>query len=152
MIYWFNWTLSALVSTLRLGAGRSPTQTMDHDPMPVLYEFEACPFCRIARESISEAGLIVHVKPCPKRGLRYRPDVTMLGGKTQFPYLVNTKTGDGQYESRDIARLTESVAGRQRPWVQWLGPINMLSSFYSNLLRLYSGGRAEAIILQRFFR
>ncbi|MEM7661568.1 MAG: glutathione S-transferase N-terminal domain-containing protein [Pseudomonadota bacterium] len=108
--------------------------------MPVLYEFEACPFCRIARESISEAGLATHVKPCPKRGLRFRPDVTMLGGKAQFPYLVNTDTGEGRYESADIARQAEALAQRQRPLVHWLGPFNKILSFYSNLLRFYSGG------------
>ncbi|MEO1475674.1 MAG: glutathione S-transferase, partial [Pseudomonadota bacterium] len=83
MFYWVNWALSATVSLLRLGAGHAPAETLSHKPVPVLYEFEACPFCRIARESISEAGLLVHVKPCPKRGLRFRPDVTMLGGKAQ---------------------------------------------------------------------
>ncbi|MEM7004800.1 MAG: glutathione S-transferase N-terminal domain-containing protein [Pseudomonadota bacterium] len=140
MFYWLNLTLSAAVSALRLGAGYSPDQTISHEPMPVLYEFEACPFCRITRESISEAGLVVHVKPCPKNGLRYRPDVTMLGGKAQFPFMVNTLTGEGQYESADIARQTESLAGRKRPWVHWLGPINTLSSFYSNLFRFYNGG------------
>ncbi|MEM9667697.1 MAG: glutathione S-transferase N-terminal domain-containing protein [Pseudomonadota bacterium] len=143
MFYWFSWGLSALVSAFRLGAGHSPREPLKTAPVPILFEFEACPFCRIARESISEAGLVVNVKPCPKRGLRYRPDVTMLGGKAQFPFLVDVTSGEGQYESKVIAEFAEDKAGRIRPWVHWLGPVNTLSSFYSNLLRFYCGGSAE---------
>lgn len=111
--------------------------------MPVLYEFEACPYCKIAREAISEAGISVLVRPCPKAGERFRPRVADLGGKAQFPYLVDGDTGEGLYESAAIAASMRELAGTSRAFVHWLGPLNTVLSQYTILIRALAGMRAR---------
>ena len=37
--------------------------------------------------------LEAEIRPCPKSGPRFRPEVIARGGKAQFPYLVDEQTG-----------------------------------------------------------
>ena len=67
-----------------------------------LYEFEGSPFCRRVREVMTLLNLDYEVYPCPKGGTKYRPLVKQLGGKTQFPFLIDENTGDRLYESQQI--------------------------------------------------
>ncbi|CAO2035179.1 unnamed protein product [Urochloa humidicola] len=71
-------------------------------PTLQLYEFEACPFCRRVREAMTELDLSAEVYPCPKGSLRHREMVKKIGGKEQFPLLVDVSTGVTMYESGDI--------------------------------------------------
>jgi glutathione S-transferase len=98
-----------------------------------LYEFEVCPYCRIAREALSALSLDPIVYPCPKGGKRFREKVKAEGGRYQFPYLVDPNTGVSMYESADIARyLFEEYGSGGVPW--FLGqrafavPTSMLAS------------------------
>lgn len=68
----------------------------------VIYEFESCPFCRKVREALTALDLEADIRPCPKGGERYRPELLERGGKAQFPYLVDPNTGTEMYESDDI--------------------------------------------------
>jgi hypothetical protein len=45
------------------------------------------------REAISVLDLDVRVYPCPKGGPTWRPKAVELGGKAQFPFLVDPNTG-----------------------------------------------------------
>jgi glutathione S-transferase len=97
--------LSRLASALRLGSGgrvgtpgARPQQTL------LLYEFEGCPFCRKVREALSILDLDALIRPCPKRGERFRPELIRRGGKAQFPYLVDADAGVELYESDAIVR------------------------------------------------
>lgn len=74
-------------------------------PLPWLYEFEACPFCRRVRQALTRFGIDVEIRPCPKGGTRFRPEVKAMGGKSQFPYLVDRGAGVAMYESKDIVRF-----------------------------------------------
>jgi len=76
--------------------GPRPTQPLE------IYEFESCPFCRKVREAFCVLDLPVLVKPCPKRGRRFRDELRARGGKLLFPYLVDPDVGVEMYESRDI--------------------------------------------------
>lgn len=67
-----------------------------------LYEFESCPYCRLVREALTELDLDALILPCPKGGTRYRPEAERVGGKAQFPLLVDDNTGTTLYESADI--------------------------------------------------
>lgn len=67
-----------------------------------LYEFEVCPYCRIAREALSALSLDPIVYPCPKGGTIFREKVKREGGRYQFPYLVDPNNGVAMYESSDI--------------------------------------------------
>ena len=82
-----------------------------------IYEFEVCPYCRIAREALSALSLDPIVYPCPKGGARFREKVKREGGKSQFPYLVDSNTGVAMYESADIAKyLFETYGDGRVPW------------------------------------
>ena len=67
-----------------------------------LYDIENCPYCRLVREALTELDLDVLILPCPKGGTRYRAEAERLGGKQQFPLLVDENTGTLMYESADI--------------------------------------------------
>ncbi|RVW48061.1 hypothetical protein CK203_073470 [Vitis vinifera] len=57
--------------------------------------------------------------PCPRNGPNFRPKVAQMGGKQQFPYMVDPNTGVAMYESDDIIKY-------------WLG--NMVIPHYTNLV------------------
>lgn len=67
-----------------------------------LYDIEASPYCRLVREVLTELDLDVLILPCPAGGTRYRPEAEKVGGKQQFPLLVDDNTGTVLYESADI--------------------------------------------------
>ncbi|KAF3441651.1 hypothetical protein FNV43_RR15566 [Rhamnella rubrinervis] len=69
-----------------------------------IYEFEGCPFCRKVREIVSVLDIDVLFYPCPRNGPNFRPKVAEMGGKQQFPYMVDPNTGVSMYESDDIIK------------------------------------------------
>jgi glutathione S-transferase len=82
-----------------------------------LYEFEVCPYCRIAREAMSTLSLDPIVYPCPRGGTLFREKVKREGGRYQFPYLVDPNTGVSMYESADIvAYLFKQYGEGRAPW------------------------------------
>ncbi len=145
LLFPLDWTLSLIASALRLGAGGAGTSVTAPESPLILYEFESCPFCRIAREQVSASGVTVNVKPCPKGGKRFRPEVKQKGGKAQFPYLVDPNvpaegTAAAMYESADIARYLRKRYGKApRPLIHWAGPINQILSQFAALARYMSG-------------
>ncbi|KAF6159678.1 hypothetical protein GIB67_029936, partial [Kingdonia uniflora] len=104
-------TTSSLSTLARLPWGsRSLNEVSTEDPgtriqlfefgCPSLYfSTEACPFCRRVREAITELDLSVEVYPCPKGSLKHREMVRRIGGKEQFPFLLDPNTGTSMYES-----------------------------------------------------
>jgi glutathione S-transferase len=138
--------LSFLASTLRLGAGmtaRAPANAKRPAKLLELYEFEACPFCRKAREALTALDLDAHVFPCP-RGGRYRAVMKAIGGKEQFPFLVDPNTGEKMYESDAIVRyLAETYGDGRVPLSLSLGPITTLSASLASAVRPHRGRRAR---------
>jgi glutathione S-transferase len=63
---------------------------------------EGCPFCRAVREAMTALHLDVEIYPCPKGGTRFRPEAERIGGKAQFPLLVDPNTNTVMYESEAI--------------------------------------------------
>ena len=109
-----------------------------------LYEFEACPYCRLVREALTELDLDALIYPCPKGGQRFRPEVARLGGKTQFPFLVDPNTERSLYESRDIVAYLFKVYGGRTPPLGWrLEPVNRLGSFVATAGRARAGMAAR---------
>jgi glutathione S-transferase len=108
-----------------------------------LYEFEACPYCRIVREALTELDLDATIYPCPKGGERFRPRVVERGGKAQFPYLVDPNTGRALYESKDIVEYLYETYGKRRPpfYWQWM-ELQQLGSSLAGAPRLGAGLRA----------
>ena len=102
-------SLAGWRGTSAFGVQRQPEQLLE------LYEFEGCPYCRLVREALTEMDLDVLIRPCPKRGERFRPTVVEQGGKAQFPYLVDPNTGTALYESGAIIRYLAETYGARRP-------------------------------------
>lgn len=109
-----------------------------------LYEFEGCPFCRKVRETLSYLDLEAVIYPCPKEGTRFRPKAVELGGKPQFPLLVDPNTGKQLYESDDINKYLATTYGAgSRPLMVSLGPVTMISSALSSSIRSGHGAKAR---------
>jgi glutathione S-transferase len=90
---------------------KSPAQPLE------LYEFEVCPYCRIAREALSALSLDPIIYPCPKGGTLFREKVKREGGRYQFPYLVDPNTGVSMYESAEIVRyIFREYGDGNPPW------------------------------------
>ncbi len=141
----FNVAGSALATALRTGfgitahpAGEKPAKLLE------LYDFEGCPYCRLVREALTELDLDAMIYPCPKNGGRFRPRVTELGGKAQFPFLVDPNTGRQMYESLDIIDyLFETYAKRPLP-IKWrTGSLQKLGSGAASIARGMAGMRAK---------
>jgi glutathione S-transferase len=141
-----NLISSTLASAARGWAGISahPAQAKPAEPL-VLYDMENCPYCRLVREVLTELDLDAIIYPCPKRGQRFRPELTKLGGKAQFPYLVDHNTGAALYESLDIiAYLFETYGDGEIP-LQWrAGKLQTFSSMLASAARGRRGLRVQA--------
>jgi glutathione S-transferase len=137
---------SLLATAARAGAGHSVGVLGARPAKPLeLYEFESCPYCRKVREALSILDLDAIVYPCPKGGPRYREHVRSVGGKTQFPYLVDPNTGKALYESDEIVRYLFAQYGDGKvPALLNAGPLTDLSSSLASAARLGSGTRYRA--------
>lgn len=67
-----------------------------------LYDMEISPYCRLVRELLTELDLDALILPCPVGGTRFRPEAEKIGGKQQFPLLIDDNTNTVLYESADI--------------------------------------------------
>jgi glutathione S-transferase len=107
----------------------------------VLYEFEACPFCRKVREALSNFDLDAMIYPCP-RGGRFRDVVKSRGGKLMFPFLVDPNTGKEMYESNDIIRyLADTYRDGKVPFT--LGPLTITSGALAAAVRAGKGRKVR---------
>lgn len=135
---------SLLVSGFRFAAGQYARGKSERPPkLFELYEFEACPFCRKAREALCEMELDAIVYPCPKNG-RFRDQVKKRGGKMMFPFLIDPNSGKEMYESDDIVRYLASTYGDGSiSWTLKMGPLTNFSSFIASAVRPTRGLRAR---------
>jgi glutathione S-transferase len=110
----------------------------------ILYEFEACPFCRKVREACSMLSLSVTFRPTPSNGPRFRPEIkTKYGAKASFPFMKDPNTGVEMFESDDIISYLFKVYGNgQVPWTLKQGsPIVPLTAGLGvSLARMGAGG------------
>ena len=145
MIRTLNVTTSYAASVARLGLGQYVTALGKRPEKPLeLYEFENCPFCRKVREALCLLDLEVFIYPCPKGGTRFRPRAVELGGKQQFPYLVDPNTGQRMYESNDIIRyLFETYGDGNVARGVAPGPLTLASSMLASWTRGLGGSRAQ---------
>ena len=103
-----------LASGLRLGHGaqrRKLKRTQDPEELLILYAFEACPFCRYVRETLTELDLDYIHKSAPKGASPKREELRARAGKVQFPYLIDPNTGTEMFESDAIVAYLEATYG-----------------------------------------
>ncbi|WNG32864.1 glutathione S-transferase [Archangium minus] len=136
---------SFVASVARLGLGMRVSALGRRPEKPLeLYEFENCPFCRKVREALSLLDLEAFIYPCPKGGTRFRPRAVELGGKQQFPYLVDPNTGQRMYESNAIVRyLFETYGDGKVPIALALGPLTTVGSMLASWSRGFGGALAR---------
>jgi len=110
----------------------------------ILYEFEGCPYCRKVREVLSVLDLDCIIYPCTRTTFdsdgvadeqsRFRPIAKKLGGKAQFPFMIDEnfvnqkKEPSKMYESDDICNYLIQVYGDkcELPWSYHLSRILMM--------------------------
>ena len=112
-----------------------------------LYEFEGCPFCRKVREAVVWLDLDVEFYPCPQGGPTFREYVKNVGGKSQFPYLVDDNTGVSMYESDDIIDYLYDKYGPGKEKVPTLlraGALTVLTAGFGLSPRMGAGSRYRA--------
>lgn len=100
-----NVASSVLASSFSLWYGTDAVHRKSK-PQPeksiTLYDIENCPYCRVVRAALCELDLNVEIRPCPKGGTVWRKEAEAVGGKQQFPLLVDANTDTVMYESADI--------------------------------------------------
>jgi glutathione S-transferase len=135
---------STLVSSLRLWRGtRASAAARQPKRLLELYEFEACPYCRLVRETLTELDLDARIFPCPRGGRRFRPRVMTLGGKTQFPYLVDPNTDRALYESDAIIEYLYTQYGAGPAPSRLLRPLDVVTATLAVVPRLAAGAQAR---------
>ncbi|XP_074563571.1 uncharacterized protein LOC141820192 [Curcuma longa] len=125
-------------------AGLKLKETSKLGPRPEkpieIYEFESCPFCRKVREIVSILSLDVLYYPCPRNGPNFRSKVLQMGGKQQFPYMVDPNTGVSMYESDDIIKyLVEKYGDGTVPFMLSLGLLTTLTEGFAMIGRMGKG-------------
>ena len=128
-----------------IGVTTEPAAKKPEKPL-VLYEFEGCLYCRMVREALTELDLEAMIYPCPPGGTRFRPKVAEMGGKAQFPYLVDPNTDTAMYESGAIVDyLYATYGGRApHPTMTYLPkPVQIASAGAVSLARGKKGRRAR---------
>jgi glutathione S-transferase len=133
-----------LTTALRAGMGTA-TRPVTQRPGQLfeIYDFEGCPYCRLVREALTELDLDAVIFPCPKGGGRFRPRVSELGGKLQFPFFVDPNSGAAMYESADIVRYLFETYGQRRLPLYWQAiELQQFGSGLAGIARLGAGVRA----------
>lgn len=140
-----NIATSTFATALRPGVGIwARPAAAKPEKLLELFEFEACPYCRLVREALTELDLDALIYPCPKGGRRFRPRAAELGGKTQFPLLVDPNTGRIMYESLDIIAYLFDTYGERPVPLKWrAGALQKLGSSVAAIARGGKGLRAR---------
>ena len=127
-------TLSAWRGTSLVKAATQPTNRLH------LYDMEGSPHCKLVREALTALGLDAEIYPCPRGGTRYRPEALRIGGKAQFPLLVDANNDTVMYESSKIIDyLFSTYGGQETPASYRAGKLRPLASGAGSLLRMMRG-------------
>lgn len=131
---------SSLASSLRLWRGTNTRPAVVQPAKALqLYDIEACPYCRLVREALTELDLDALIFPCPKDGRRYRPRAQKRGGQVLFPYLVDRNTRTALYESADIIAYLYRQYGHRRPPSRLMRTLDVASSMSASAMRGRAG-------------
>lgn len=143
--------VSSLLATLvRTGSGISVNLAVLKPEIPFkLFDIEGCPYCRLVREVLTELDLDTEIYPCPKQGERYRAYVNKIGGKAQFPFLIDPNTDVQMYESLSIIKYLFETYGKRSLPLKWqLGSLQTISSMLASTVRLGLGMTKKNLVPQ----
>jgi glutathione S-transferase len=102
---------SFLASAARPTSGRAAAPSKAPKEPLELWSFEASPFCRIAREALTELE-IPYLLHNVGKGSPGREAFVARSGKMMVPYLADPNTGRGMFESADIVAYLHSTYGK----------------------------------------
>ena len=108
----------------------------------ILYEFEGCPYCKKVREALVLLDIDALFLPTPKGSPNFRVEAKNLGGKTQFPFMIDPNNNDIQmYESDKIIEYLYEKYGKglEIPKSLQNSVVNTLSLATSSLFRFNKG-------------
>ncbi|KAG8064630.1 hypothetical protein GUJ93_ZPchr0004g40139 [Zizania palustris] len=129
-------TTSSLSSLARLPWGSSVSTSSENNVNPSA----SVPALQLrVREAMTELDLSAEVYPCPKGSLRHRDVVKKIGGKEQFPLLVDASTGVTMYESGDIVKYLFKQYGQGKNPSFGLLESTILTGWVPTLLRAGRG-------------
>lgn len=145
LIHQFNVASSMAVSTLSQWRGTSVVKAARQPEKRLrLYDMESCPYCKTVREALTALGLDAEIYPCPRGGKNYRPEAKRIGGKEQFPLLVDPNHAVTMYESKDIVDyLFRTYGGQKTPSSYRAGILRPLTGAAGSLVRLMRGTTAR---------
>ncbi len=94
MPHTLNIVSSVLSSTARRWRGTTGSKSVQQPAqLPILFDCEDDPECRLVREALTELNLDVLIYPCPQKANRFTSLLTdMAGGQATVPYLVDPNT------------------------------------------------------------
>ena len=123
-------------SGLRLAAGMSTGRLGPRPALPLkLWDFERCPFSRRVREALSTLDLDAEVRPCPRGGTRFRPEVAGGG----VPRLEDPNLGAMLIGSAEICHhLYVRYGTGNAPWLMNLPPMRLSTGI---AIRVLTGGK-----------
>ena len=102
---------SFLASAVRPTGGRSVAASRAPKEPLELWSFEASPFCRLAREALTELE-IPYLLHNVGKGSPRRESFIARSGKMMVPYLADPNTGREMFESTDIVAYLHSTYGK----------------------------------------
>ena len=126
---------------LRLAAGMTVKRLGPRPERPmILWDFERCPHCRIVREALTALDLDVEVRPCPRGGARFRPELEGKG----VPRLHDPNAGVTLVESTVIvAHLYARYGAGSPPWILNRLPVRAATGVAFRLLTAGTGAQAR---------
>lgn len=146
LIHQLNVAGSVAASTLSQWRGTSVVKAARQPEMRLkLYDMESCPFCKSVREALTALGLDAEIYPCPRGGKRFRQEAKRIGGKEQFPLLVDPNHQVTMYESKAIVDYLFRTYGEMKtPAGYRPGGLRPLAGATGALLRLRRGTAVRA--------
>lgn len=128
-------------SGVRLARGMAVGRLGPRPEQPlVLWDREACPHCRIVREALTELDIDAEVRPCPRGGTRFFPQLE----RKMVPFIEDPNTGTCMGESADIVRYLHARYGAgPAPAVVNLLPVRVATGAAAMLLTGSRGLRAR---------
>eukprot|EP00271_Cylindrocystis_brebissonii_P012791 TRINITY_DN3215_c0_g1_i1.p1 TRINITY_DN3215_c0_g1~~TRINITY_DN3215_c0_g1_i1.p1 ORF type:complete len:389 (+),score=58.28 TRINITY_DN3215_c0_g1_i1:79-1167(+) len=137
----------AVLSALgfQINEGSSVIASLPRPAQPLqIFEFEGCPFCRKVREMVAVLDIDVLYYPCPSKSPVNRPKAISLGGKKQFPYLIDPNTGISMYESDDIIKYLANTYGNGS--IPLLLKLGILTTLTAALAMIFRGSKGSVYV------
>lgn len=141
---------SVSASTIRTWRGtRTGTQFRQPEKLPVLYDREGCPECRLVREGLTELDLDARIRPCPEGGQRFTAEMQEAAGGSEEvrpPLLQDPNTGAVHHGARAILEYLFATY-RKKPVPAALRPVrrNLVASRLASRVRGNRGLEARNV-------